>query len=241
MFQRLSTDIFNWILIIGVILLIIEMSFFHGGMIVPALFSGAMVYFGWKNFSQLWGKVIFWIGLMTLFFELLNMLAVRFLIIVGILLFIYHYIIRKDDVTYIKPEPEERDSDELLLKIEPLFDHQFFGEQRTSETPYKWRDINIHSAFGDRVIDLSNTFLPDDTAVISIRHLVGNIEIYVPYEVEVSIHHSSVFGRVNIFDYHHRKLVNQTIAYETEGYQTSYPRVKIITSVISGDIEVRRI
>jgi len=77
--------------------------------------------------------------------------------------------------------------------------------------------------------------------VISIRHIMGKIEIYVPYEVEVSIHHSSVFGRAHIFSQHHWELMNKSLFYQTENYDTSYPRVKIITSIFSGDIEVKRI
>lgn len=115
-----------------------------------------------------------------------------------------------------------------------------FGDQSTTEHAYYWQDINIHGAFGDRVIDLSNTVLPEDTAVISIRHLIGNIEIHVPYEVGVSIHHSSIFGRAHILG-EHRNLMNQSLSYQTEGYTATYPRVKIITSLLSGDIEVKRI
>lgn len=91
------------------------------------------------------------------------------------------------------------------------------------------------------LLDLSNTVLPNDTAVISIRHVIGNIEIYVPYEVEVSIHHSSVFGKAHILGKHHLKLMNKSIHYQTANYDTAYPRVKIITSLFSGDIEVKRI
>lgn len=77
--------------------------------------------------------------------------------------------------------------------------------------------------------------------VISIRHMVGNIQVYVPYEVEVSIHHSSVFGRAHIFDKHHWNLMNKSLLYQTKAYDTNFPRVKIVTSVLSGDIEVKRI
>src|SRR5699024_42966 len=114
-------------------------------------------------------------------------------------------------------------------------------EQKTSDTAYQWRDIHIHGAFGARVIDLSNTVLPNETAVISIRHLMCYIEIYVPYEVEVSIQHSSIFVRTHIFGEHHWNLVNKTLFYQTENYDQATPRVKIVTSILSGDIEVKRI
>ncbi|SFA90065.1 lia operon protein LiaF [Lentibacillus halodurans] len=242
MLQRLSTDTFNWILIVGVILFVIEVAFFHGGMIVSAIFLGFFVYIGWKKFTQLWGKVLFWLGIVGLIFAILNMLAVRFLILAAIVLFLINYSKSKQEAERIQPElPDEVVNMDEIIQLKPLFDHKVFGDQHTSDTSYQWRDINIHGAFGDRIIDLSNTVLPNDTAVISVRHMVGNIIIYVPYEVEVSVQHSSIFGRVYILGKHHWKLMNQSVLYQTAHYDTTFPRVKIVTSLLSGDIEVKRI
>ncbi|WP_430791124.1 cell wall-active antibiotics response protein LiaF [Virgibacillus flavescens] len=243
MFNYLKTDTFNWILITGVILFIIEITFFGGGMIISALFFGLFIYIGWKRFYKLWGKVFFWIGVIGLVFAIFNMMAIRFFVVVAILLFIINYSKSKKVPEYLSPHvsAEEPFQQEKIIKTKPLFEHKIFGNQETVDEAYQWRDINIHGAFGDRVIDLSNTVLPDETAVISIRHLVGNIEIYIPYEVEVSIHHSSVFGRTNIFGTYFQKLTNQSFLYKTEKYETVNPRVKIITSLLSGDIEVKRI
>ncbi|MFD2045104.1 cell wall-active antibiotics response protein LiaF [Ornithinibacillus salinisoli] len=244
MFQRLNTETLNWILIIGVILFIAEIVFFNGGLIISALFSGLFIYFGWKNFVRLWGKILFWIGLISLVLSILNMLAVRFLVIVAIVLFIMNYVKKTQEAEKISPDlitHQEVIVDPMVIK-QPLFHHKIFDDQQTDQTAYQWRDINIHGGFGDRIIDLSNTVLPNDTAVVSIRHFVGNVEIYVPYEVEVSIHHSSIFGRAHILGKHHLKIMNESLIYQTEKYDTtSLPRVKIITSIVSGDIEVKRI
>lgn len=243
MFRRLKTDTLNWIMITGVILFIVEIAFFHGGMIFSALFFGLFIYFGWKNYYRTYGKFCFWIGVIGLGFSVFNMLAVRFLIIAGIILFIMDYSRSKKDPERIFPDItcKEQQSHEEVVRIEPIFDRCLFGDQKTMDDAYQWHDINIHGIYGDRVIDLSNTVLPNDTAIISIRHLAGNIEIYVPYEVEVTIHHSSLFGRAHIFGHHNWNLINQTLSYQTVNYGTSYPRVKIITSLLSGDIEVKRI
>src|SRR5690625_2832956 len=81
MFKHLKTDTFNWILIIGAVLFILELVFFHGGMIASAIFSAVLIYVGWRNFNQLWGKILFWLGIVAAIFSILNMLAVRFLIL----------------------------------------------------------------------------------------------------------------------------------------------------------------
>ncbi|WP_330948916.1 cell wall-active antibiotics response protein LiaF [Virgibacillus sp. MG-45] len=243
MFHRLSTDTLNWIIIIGIALFILELAFFHGGMVIPALFSALAIYIGRKHLYEVWGKVVFWLGVIGFVFSVLNMLAVRFLIVAGIVLFVMDYMKTKKEAQQLHPDRTiiSEQQEEELIQIKPLFNHRLFGEQSTESEAYKWHDMNIHGGFGDRIIDLSNTVLPEDTAVISIRHFIGNLEIYVPYEVEVSIHHSAVFGRAHIFGQHHWKLMNQSVLYQTEAYASTYPRVKIVTSLFSGDIEVRRI
>ncbi|WP_085991420.1 cell wall-active antibiotics response protein LiaF [Oceanobacillus senegalensis] len=242
MFKRFQTDTFNWILIIGVILLIFEIIFFYGGSLINVIISAVFVFIGWKKFRKLWGKIVFWVFLVSFVFSVLNLLAVRFLIAAVLVLFIIDYSKKKKGEEYISPTLSGSEINQgTIMQMEPLFDHKWFGDQATTDTAYGWRDINIHSVFGDKVIDLSNTVLPNDTAVISIRHIMGKIEVFVPYEVEVSIHHSSVFGRAHIFGKHHWKLLNNSLLYQTENYDSAYPRVKIITSIFSGDIEVKRI
>ncbi|WP_079528597.1 cell wall-active antibiotics response protein LiaF [Halobacillus hunanensis] len=240
MFKHMSTSTINTILIIGVILLFLEITFFNGGLIFSVLFSGLFLYIGWKKYRKVWGKILFWIGLISLTLTILNMIAVRFLIIVVIVLFIRHYF-------RTKKEPErihlnlQADDVPFDAGTEPLVKQKLFGDQTTARTSYKWRDINVHGGFGDRVIDLSHAVFPEDEAVISIRHLVGNVQIYVPYEVEVAVHHSAILGRAAIFQYRKTKLFNQMVSYRTPEYVTTKPRVKIITSIVSGDIEVKRI
>lgn len=243
MFKRFTTDQLNWIIIIGVILFIIEIVFFGGGIIFPAIFSGIMAYVGWKSFHRLWGKILFWIGFISLAFSILNMMAVRFFVAAGIVMFIIHYYKSKKEPDFIQPKAETSFSDEPLeeIQVEPIFTQRVFGDQETVNHAFAWRDINVHGFFGDRTIDLSNTVLPEDTTVISIRHVVGNIEIHVPYEVEVCVHHSSIFGRAVILGEYNGKLINQTLSYKTPGYDTAKQRVKIMTSLVTGDIEVKRV
>ncbi|WP_416151375.1 cell wall-active antibiotics response protein LiaF [Salipaludibacillus sp. HK11] len=242
MFKRIPTRTFNSILLITVVILLFELMFFGGGFIFTALFLGFLMYLGWKNFDSLIGKILFWVGIVSLVLNVLNMFAVRFLFIALIILFFLQYRRSKNEPEYIKPRfiEDTKQQTETLTELKPLFQHRFFGDQKTDDVPYQWRDVNIHGGFGDRVIDLSNTVIPEE-AVISIRHLVGNIIIYVPYEVEVSVHHSSMFGQLSIFKGHEMKLFNQSVAFQTENFQQGKPRVKVVTSIFSGDIEVRRI
>lgn len=227
---------------ITIAILLIELMFFGGGFIFTALFLGFLMYLGWKNYHSLFGKVLFWVGTVSLVLNVLNMVAVRFLFIALIILFFIQYRRSKDEPDYIKPRFSEGESlqAEGITEVKPLFQHRLFGDQQTDDVPYQWRDVNIHGGFGDRVIDLSNTVIPEE-AVISIRHFIGHIQIYVPYEVEVSVHHSVMFGQLSIFQQPEMKLFNQSVSFQTKHFQQGKPRVKIVTSIFSGDIEVKRI
>lgn len=241
MFKQINTQTYNWILIIGVILFVFEIVFSSGGTLISIAFSALFLYIGWKNFEMIWGKIVFWLFLISVFFLVLNLVAVRFFVLAAVVILLINYTKSTKEPTYIKPILPGEAKPEKLIRMEPLFDHTIFDDQHTEETVYQWRDVNIHGLMGERVIDLSNTVLPRDTAVISIRHGLGNIEIYVPYEVEVSVHHSAIFGKAHIFDENHKKLFNKSLYYQTENYDTGVSRVKIITSLFSGDIEVKRI
>lgn len=241
--NRLSTQTINWILVIGIILFTIEIIFFRGGLIATAVLLGAAVYIGWKHQRDTWGKVVFWIGLIGLLITFLNMLAVRFIVIIFIILYLLDYSKTKNK-RYLQPEQSIDPvivQDEPLVKMHPLFTQMLYGDQKAESNAFEWRDINIHGGIGDRVIDLSNAVTLDDTAIISIRHGIGNITIYIPYDTDFMIHHSAVFGRAYILNKQHEQLLNQQLSYQTEYYPNAMTRVKIVTTLISGNIEVKRI
>src|SRR5699024_7683037 len=241
--NRLSTQTVNWILVIGIILFTIEIIFFRGGLIVTAVLLGAAVYIGWKHQRDTWGKVVFWIGLIGLLITFLNMLAVRFIVIIFIILYLIDYSKTKHK-RYLQPEQSIDPvivQDEPIVKMHPLFTQMLYGDQKAESNAFEWRDINIHGGIGDRVIDLSNAVTLDDTAIISIRHGIGNITIYIPYDTDFMIHHSAVFGRAYILNKQHEQLLNQQLSYQTEYYPNAMTRVKIVTTLISGNIEVKRI
>lgn len=212
-------------------------------MIATAVILGVAAYIGWKNKQESWGKVLFWIGIIGLIITFLNMLAVRFIVIVFIILYLLDYSKTKNK-RYLQPE-QAKDSvifqETPLVKLHPLFGQILYGDEKTESNAYEWRDINIHGGIGDRVVDLSNAVTLDDTAIISIRHGIGNITIYVPFDTDFMIHHSAVFGRAYILNKQHEQLLNQQLSYQTENYPYAETRVKIVTSLISGNIEVKRI
>src|SRR5699024_12244663 len=94
---------------------------------------------------------------------------------------------------------------------------------------------------GDRVIDLSNAVTLDDTAIISIRHGIGNITIYIPYDTDFMINHSAVFGRAYILNKQHEQLLYQQLYYLSEYNTNAISRVNNDTIHITGNIVVYHI
>lgn len=249
MLRNMNSDYVNWIILIGILLLLLEILFFNGGLIVTFLLSIGCIFLGRRWRPRFIGKSLYWIGWIWLVITVLNMMTFRYFICVLLIYAVVQFFQTQKEPKRIKPGVKEPSGE--LEKNEPanepvthqkkIFENKFFTNQKSPETAYEWNDINIQVGVGNTVIDLSDTVLPNEEAIISIRSLVGNVQILVPYEVEVHINHSVMIGDVSVFQDFKQKVVNETLVYETPQYRQGEQRVKLITSAISGKLEVKRI
>lgn len=244
MLKEIKKDYASWLILIAIGILLLELLFFNNGLIFSLLLASGMVYFGRKRLHRLLGKVLFWGGILFLIANIMGMFTFRFLLLAGFLYVILHFAQAKKKPNVILPiinGPSEFTKKDEVVTRKPMFQNVLFGGQKTPNHTYEWDDINIQAAIGDTVIDLSYTVLPKGETVIFIRNIIGNIQILVPYDVEVSINHSVLAGAVTIFDFHEARIFNQTLQVQTIDYEKNDQRIKIFTSLIMGDIEVRRI
>lgn len=244
MFKNTKNDYLGWFVIIGVIILLLEILFFNRGLIFSLFISSGMIYIGrrWKRKKR--GKLLFYAGLIFLAISLLNMLTFKFFIVAIILHFFIQYLNSKKQPKNVSPkiiEPMQTQQQETIIKTKPLFENIFLGQQKTPSGVYEWNDINIQAGIGDTIIDLSYTMLPKGETVILIRNFVGNIQILIPYEIEVSVQHSCLAGQATVFGSQGEKTFNQVLQYKTSGYDGAEQKVKILTSLIVGNLEVSRI
>jgi len=241
--NKIKSDNLNAFFLLGIILLIIEVTFFNGGVLFSFVISFGCIYIGRKKLPRTFGKILFWFGWISLAFTILNMMTVKFLILAVLIYLLIQFIQSKKKPHYIKPdikESEKTSKQEPILRRQPLFQNIVMGQQKTPEYVYEWNDVNIQSGIGDTIIDLSYTVLPKGESVIFIRNVIGNVQIFVPYEVEVKVHHSVLYGATTIFENQDAKTVNQTLHYQTEQYDHAEPKLKIVTSIGVGDLEVKR-
>lgn len=245
MLKNAKSDYTGWLVIIGVVVLLLEILFFNSGLIFSLLFSGGLIYLGRKKAGRKSGKFLFIGGIVFLVISVFSMMTFRFLLLAILLhLIIEYYQTRKNPNKIslnIKVAANQVQQEETIIKSKPLFENILFGQQKTPVGVYEWNDINIQSGIGDTIIDLSYTVLPKGETVIFIRNIFGNIQIQVPYEIEVSVHHSCIVGSTTVFENHQSQVFNQTFQLKTAGYDQAEQKVKIFTSMLVGNLEVSRI
>ena len=244
MMRNMKTDYLNWIVLVGILLLVLEILFFNGGLIVTFILSIGCIYLGKKWRPRFLGKLLYWIGWLWLIVTVLNMMSFRYFLCVALFYLIVQFFQSQKQPKQVKPiilETKSGAESGMFFKKQKIFENKFFTSQKTPEHVYEWNDVNIQVGIGNTVIDLSDTVLPKGEAIISIRSLVGNVQILVPYEVEVHINHSVIAGTVAILQEQEQRTVNETIVYETADYEQAEQKVKLITSVVSGKLEVKQV
>ncbi|MFT9039529.1 cell wall-active antibiotics response protein LiaF [Schleiferilactobacillus harbinensis] len=121
----------------------------------------------------------------------------------------------------------------------PMRKSPWFGGTTIGETTFPWDDINFVSLYGDTIVDLGNTLLPEDQDnFIMIRKGFGRTRILVPVGVAIELDHSVVFGTVQFLDetYH---LQNERLQLHHQDADGKQRTIKIVTSTLVGDLEVR--
>lgn len=239
---KMKGEIYNWVFLFGIIVLLLEIAFFNSGVIFSLLVAIGMIYFGRKKIEKYSGKLLFWSGVFFLAISIFNMMTFKFLLLAIIVHFIIQYYQTKKDPTVIRPVVNlEKKEPVELIKKKPVFEQTLFGDRKTPEHVYEWNDINIQTAIGDTTIDLSYTVLPKGETVIFIRNFIGNLQILVPYDIEISVNHSSIAGTSTILQHKEEKIFNQSLQYQTAAYDQAEQKIKIFTSLVVGDIEVKRV
>ncbi|WP_059172466.1 cell wall-active antibiotics response protein LiaF [Bacillus sp. FJAT-27445] len=242
--RKMTGDYMGWLIFGGGIILLLEIAFFNSGLVFSLFLAGALIYIGRKKSPSKFGRFLFWGGVIILVASLMNMITLK-LVLIGMLIIIFiQFIQSKKAPKRIAPAievPEPGAAPIQMARTKPLFENILFGQQKTPEQVYDWNDINIQAGIGDTIIDLSYTVFPKGETVIFIRNFIGNVQILVPYEMEVSINHSVMAGSTSIFGEEEAKVFNQVYQLKTANYDESIQKVKILTSLIVGNLEVNRI
>ena len=240
---KIDKNNIQWVIVIGIILVILDFGVFNPGLLFLLCLSGGFIYFGKKRKPGQIGRILFWTGIFFLIMAIINSFIFKFFLFAMLIYAVYQFFFSKRPEKLIEPiihEPPARSGEKIVRKT-PLFHNRLFGKQSTPEYIYEWNDINIQTGIGDLVIDLSNTVLPDGVSVIVIQAIVGNIQVRVPYEQEVSVHSTFISGSLRFFSESEPRIINKSIYMETENFDLADKKIKIITSLMAGSVEVKRV
>ena len=244
MFKQLKDNYANWVYVVGVLFLL-ELFVFNPGLIFSLLVSIGMMYISKKSLKGGIGKILFWIGSLLLIVSILNMVTVKIILFIILAYYLYQIFQKKNTTNVIKPIIKDKHSvthtEEAIIKKKQLFTNSFYNRHITPDHVYEWHDINIQCGITNTTVDLSYTVLPEGETVIMIKNIVGDVKLYIPYDMEVSINHSVLFGSYHIFGEAEENVWNQNISIRTANFDQAETRVKIFTSFIAGNLEVKRI
>lgn len=242
--HRTKADFISWAIFISLIVLLLELSFSGSGAIFFLISMIGCMYIGHKRLPRLTGKLLFWFGAISLGLAVLDTVAFRFWAFILIIYMVVQFAQSKKQPHVIRPilsGSKPVPTGEMVVVRQPLFRNVWLGTRHTPEHVYEWKDSTVQTGIGDTVIDLGSTVLPKQENVIIIRNLIGNVQVLVPYDVEVSVHHSAIAGAAIVFDYQEPIAFNRVLHIETPGYGQAAQKVKIMTSMLVGDLEVKRI
>ncbi|AIF67794.1 hypothetical protein GZ22_14890 [Terribacillus saccharophilus] len=235
-------DMIRWLLITAAVVFVAELLLSGTGVLIGIGFGILFIYLGKWQLSGRKGTILFWVGIFIVAMSLLQSFAFYLVLTAGII----YYFTKIHDSTTDKPQTyqpsfDQDASEEQVFEQKSLFQNSWFGAQSAGSNVYEWQDTNIQSFIGDTIIDLNYTVLPKEEAVLMVRKMLGNVRIIVPYDIEVDVHHSVVYGSVTIFDHREQNCWNKVIHMRTKDYQQSSQRIKIVTSVVAGKLEVVRV
>lgn len=116
--------------------------------------------------------------------------------------------------------------------------NRWFGEDSESEDDiYSWEDINFTKLIGNTIFDLGNTILPKDNNIILIRKGIGKTKIIVPEGIAISLNISMLIGKIRIGN-EEIDLKNETFHWYTDNYQENNRKIKLVSNVLIGEVEV---
>ncbi|PKR86896.1 cell wall-active antibiotics response protein LiaF [Heyndrickxia camelliae] len=229
----------SWIIIVAIIGILFEISFRTDSLFGLA-FAAILIYFANKKSGTTTGMICLIVGISIAVIIVISTFFFKFILFCLLIFYFFKYRKKKKLAKTIKVETIEPLSERKMYRKQPFITNKLFGSQKVVNHVFEWDDINIQTGIGDTVIDLSMTMLPLGESIVIVRGLIGNIQLLIPYDVGYSINHSTFTGNIKLHG-KQEKLLNQNIICYSDNFNDATRKVKIITSISFGDIEVKHI
>lgn len=208
------------------IALFVELVFFQNGSVLLLVLAILFLYFGIKkeNKSTIWG------GIVCLFLACISLVTVRIFIVVLLVYALYRFAFKQQ---------EQIDTAQTAFIEGITYPNKQLVDLQQSDEPYAWHDMLIERFVAQLTIDTTNTVLPHGKSFLSIRQTFGQIKLIVPYEVNIDLHMTVLYGELCMNKSVPKRLINETFHLEQEDATNT----RTLTIFISGqmvDVEVVR-
>lgn len=121
--------------------------------------------------------------------------------------------------------------------LTPQKKHSLIGNCFLTDSRWELKDMDIWYGLGEVKIDLSRANISEQKSTLLINGWIGDVDIYVPYDLDVTIIARVSIGEIEIFG-NKEGGINQTTTVETANYRTAVKRVEIVINLFIGDIDV---
>ncbi|MBS4198794.1 hypothetical protein KHA93_03900 [Bacillus sp. FJAT-49732] len=233
-----KTSLIGWFMLISAIGMGFEIVF-NWRLFIP-LIIGCFLLYTARN-SRKKSNVRLIIGLFLIAIPILSSAFLKLFIFIALIYGLIAYSKSKKQVNQIVVQTVEPDpKSSVLKKKQPFIKNIFIGSQKKVNEVFEWDDINIQCGLGDTVVDLGMTMLPPGESTVVIRSFFGNIQLLVPFDASVIVNHSAISGKLKVFN-DETEIFNSNIIYHPDSNEEAVRTIKIITNVMVGNVEVRRI
>lgn len=220
------------IIVIGIIILInsLQIHVFITRFVLPVIFALIGLHF-YQRGRRLLAGILF--GLAVILFFKINIFG---LIMAGLFIFFGYNILKKEST---RNEQKEADAQSYHTHTSTKnVKKSLIGEVHYTRSRFELEDLTIQHGIGDVKIDLTKALIRDGETVIVVNGWVGDIDIYVPYDLNVSVDASISLGDLDILG-QREGGVSRNISMKTTHYEDATKKVKLILSLFVGDIDVR--
>ncbi|WP_431809384.1 cell wall-active antibiotics response protein LiaF [Brevibacillus agri] len=114
------------------------------------------------------------------------------------------------------------------------------GDYHLTSGRFELSALHVWHGIGDVVIDLSRAVLMQDEAVLVVEGWVGDVTIYVPVDLPVSVNAELSLGDLEVLS-HRQGGINRSVRIRSDQYEEAAQKVNVHISLLVGDIKVKYI
>lgn len=239
--MKSKQHLYSRLLIVLLIATVVELMFHRELLIllITGLFLMFIMYRRNNKKRPRQHSILFWLGVVCLVLAIAGTISFRLGILLGLILIIKHLFDRKHSADLINVQVQEP---ARARETKRLVKNKIIGDYHYGDTPFEWDNINIQFGIGNVIIDLGNTVLPPGENIAMIRGLVGDMRIVVPIDVGVALDYTAFSGQLNYQESNSATVLHQeNLVHYSENYEEATYKIKLVVSVIVGELEVMHV